>query len=165
MLHWASKLGSIAIYLLLALASGPAFAQVSGPFCDSLFESLDSRIVNREELTDSVQLQAIELLGHGNILHYTTLDGLRGILRAQRLIADGKRRVFVTREGFSQDEAERALFINSRRAGERGSYVVILRPQHNVKFEPQASNPFELLHQGSYRFADSDVLYAGVNPF
>ncbi|MEU0531367.1 RHS repeat-associated core domain-containing protein [Amycolatopsis tolypomycina] len=98
------------------------------------------------------------------VFHYTDDKGLQGIINSGSLRADSKGRVYVTQEMLSANSTWTSLFAgNPAYLGKGGSMLALRVPSGvSLRLGEQVN---ELIHQGSWRFSEADIVYAGVNPF
>lgn len=150
--------------LLIATPGWPDSIQVSDQICPALLtQPVDPHLL--ESPSEQERLQAIDLLSQDVLVHYTDLQGLLNVLRMNRFVGDSKNNVYFSNEGFTAEEAEQYLFIGNQRHVGRGDFVIILQRQQGAKFTSHPQMPFELIHQGSYRFQAEQIMYVGPNPF
>jgi len=110
-------------------------------------------------------LKLIDELGEHTLIHYSTREGIMGILERGVIFPNQKGWTHFTREGFSPQEVEAKIFLGMPAGRGKGDYVIILREKHGIELTPGPGKRFELREPGVHRFDPDDVLYAGPNPF
>ncbi|WP_416566120.1 PA14 domain-containing protein [Nocardia testacea] len=99
------------------------------------------------------------------LFHYTNKEGFEAAMaNPATLRANERGRVYATRDMLSPEEAEQALFVGNPAYAGKGDYVIIFNPQDGQEWAP-GDQPNELIHYGTVRIPEPDIIYAGPNPF
>ena len=104
------------------------------------------------------------LLGSTNVyLHYTSAQGLAGILAEGVIRGNNKFAVYLTQEPIKESEAHNKLFIGATTHQGRATHLIVLRLDSGVPVDRVGYYEFQV--RQNIRLDQHVVLFAGQNPF